>query len=240
MINFSCEVTNVYIDEALLTWNSDTEIDKIEFKLNDDPWDEYKSRINSTSGELDLSVIDYDFNHTVKVRATSMNGEVSDEVTCSFRTFDIARMLALDEFVFGEPMKYRFSNPNIDKCNILLTVKKSNGTYILNNPPIDKGATDYTVNPDQDMWDSIYKLFGFNDYQYVEIILSTETENDTYIAGYWENIINLTGNAKTVHVGVDTIDKTPHRAQIFIGDNEKKPRRSVAWVGVDSKIHRTI
>lgn len=237
-MNFTCDIHKVTIDEAYFEWSSDTEIANMEYKLNDNPWDSFDNNTTGTSGIIRLGVIDYDFPHVIIIKATDTTGTVSDEIELSFRTADIGRMLALDEFVFGEPMKYRFSNPDVDDCKLLLTVRKANGSYILDNPPIDRGVMDYTINPDQDMWDSIYKLFGKDNYQYVEIILSTETKNDTYIAGVWENIINLTGNAKVSHTGDN--NRHPLRAKIFVGNRDGKPRRAVSWVGEDNDILRTI
>ena len=83
----------------------------------------------------------------------------------------------------------------------------------------------------------MYKCYTNTNDIPIYFLLTTNGDNKNWNDIQQNKILQLTGIAKTAHIG---INNSPRRAQVFIGDENKKPRRSVAWVGVSDIARRCI
>ena len=158
-----------------------------------------------------------------------------ESISLTDTTLDINRIQNPHDAIFSEKLYIDKIIYNTTHETVLLIGCEGNGHSFqidFTNP-----ESPFEWIPDQSQLDEIYKCFEDSNELIMTYDLSTFGDNDIYYDDIKTAILQLTGVAKTVHVG--TTEKQTKRAQVYIGDSNKNAKKCVTWVG-KSTTRRTI
>lgn len=158
----------------------------------------------------------------------------SDEYSITGTTLAIARPTVFPGFNFADNSTVTILNNSERPC---VLEAYCGGTLIWSATRNDTGTFTVTKTMDQNELDVLYRKYTTSNTVTMEYRVITQGLYGTYNTGYSNATCTLTGNAKTIHVGVNNV---PRRSKGFVGVNNV-PRRCVYWVGDnDNKPRRCI
>lgn len=212
------------LDSLVFTWTSDKALASSQYKVNNGSW------INSgtgTSGTITITELSPNNTYTVYfkgVSTTAYDGLSSNEASASGNTLDIARITSIGNCIFGNSITINVSKvaSNTAKLKIWTTGNSLQPEFEIN---VSNGANTFT--PTQEQLDKMYKCFTTGNSVPIYFSLTTAGQWGNWTDTQQSKTLQLTGIAKTAHIGVNN---TPKRAQVWIGVNGV-PRRAIVWVG---------
>ena len=221
------------IETANISWTSTKKLSNLQYKVGSGNWVTI-SNINSSSGNVAIDKLRPNTSYTIYfkgVSAPEYDSLSSDEVTISMSTLDIAQIISVGECIFGNSISFNIKKPSTNNAKLKIKVLEDKTEEF--EFDVHDGVNVFT--PTQDQLDKLYKCFSNTDSILLGFTIST-IGNSTWTTDQISNELQLTGIAKTAHVGVNN---TSRRAQAFIGI-DGTPRRAVVWIGVDNKPRRCI
>lgn len=233
------ELEDVDLEQLIFHWVSDKELAVTEYKIDDSEWVELGQ--TGLEGSFTAQWFDPKTTHTIYFRGIStpeLDYLNSNETDASGTTHDRAHIVAIGEKIFGLPIDITIESESdkLLKMDIWTNGNNLEPHFIYDG--IKAGDQIWTFNPTQDQLDQMYRTYPKTNEVPIHFLLTTHGEWKDWNDDQKDEILTLTGIAKTAHVG-DSSNK-PRRCQVWIGDEDNKPRRSVVWVGVNGESHRTI
>lgn len=233
----SANITNIGLEGFTINWSSNRTMKSIRYKI-DNVRDWISSNVSSASGTINVSNLSPATRYTVRVSGYSSDtydGILSNEVTLTVTTLDIAKITSISEITHGEEFTVTITNPSASDTTLSLNVSGNGGGWEHDILSQSTGNT-ITVDLSESDWDEIYRRYPASNEVTLTAQLTTHGIQD-YDDTEKSQTITLTGIQKTAHFGVDN---APRRVQVWVGDSSNKPRRAVCWVGADGGTKRTI
>ena len=224
--NISASIRSQRSEEIDINWSSNILCNQV--------WCQYgntiqKFNVNAKSGYVTFTNLKPNTSYTMKVWVRSSGANLwSDCKNLNAKTTDVTKLNTGADLIFGS----------------YLVIKKTNNTgykddlyFFVNNKLITSKKSipnSYTLNFTQAELDSMYKLFGTKNTATtkVRIVCNGKSQYTNEKTG----VLTLTGNAKTVHIGINGSVK---RGKVYIGDN-KVAKKAVVWIGVGNTPRRSI
>lgn len=212
------------IDSLVFKWTSDKALESTQYKLDSGNW---VSSGSGTSGTFTIGQLTPNTSYTVYFKGVSTStydSLNSNEPSVSDKTLDMARIIGIGDCIFGE-------NITIDISKVVDNTAKLTISTLGNS--LSPGFTIDVVNgtnvftPAQSQLDQMYKCFSNSNSIPLYFTLTTVGQWKEWTDDEEQKSLELTGIAKTVHVGVSD---TVKRAQAFMGVSDT-PRRAIAWIG---------
>lgn len=224
------------LDTLTFNWTSDKPLGSSQYRIDSGSW------INSgtgTSGTITIDKLTPNTDYTVEFKgvSTAAYGSLSSSnvPSASGVTLDMARIIGISDCIFGSGITI-----NIDKA-VTNDTKLAISTFGNNLSPefiIDVTAGTNTFIPTQAQLDQMYRCFSNSNSIPLYFNLKTIGQWKEWFDDEEQKSLELTGNAKTAHVGGK--NNEPRRAQTWIGIGDK-PRRAIVWVGdINNKPRRCI
>lgn len=218
------------LESLTFKWTSDKSLASCEYKVDDGSWKDLDK--TGTSGTLTISGLKPKNSYVVYFRGVSSSTYDSLSSNVDFVTAvtaDIAHITEIGDCIFGTNIPITIPDPKVTGLDYSLKLKiwtVGNSTEpSFEFDDITPGT--YTFKPTQAQLDKMYKCFTNKNNIPIHFLLYTHGETKDWADTEIGTTLNLTGIAKTAHIGVDN---KPRRAQAFIGIGDK-PRRAVVWVG---------
>lgn len=233
----SANITNIGLEGFIINWSSNRTMKSIRYRI-DNVRDWVSSNVSSSSGTINVSNLSPATRYTVRVSGYSSDtydGILSNEVTLTVTTLDIAKITTISDIIHGEEFTVTISNPSSSDTTLSLNVLGNGGGWEHDILSQSTGST-ITVDLSESDWDEIYRRYPASNEVTLTAQLTTHGIQD-YDDTEKSQTITLTGIQKTAHFGVDN---APRRVQVWVGDSSNKPRRAVCWVGADGGTKRTI
>lgn len=235
----SISLSDVDLEQLVFDWESDKNLKSTEYKIDDGEWTDLGQA--GTSGFFTAQWFDPKTTHTIYFRGTSTNtldALTSSEKNASGTTHDRAHITNIGECIFGLNISLDIESESDKQLQIKIWVEGNGSSpeFIYDN--IGTGDITWTFEPTQDQLDQMYRCYPKSNEIPIHFLLTTHGEWKDWDDDQHDEILLLTGIAKTAHFG-DSSNK-PRRCQVWFGDENNIPRRAVVWTGVDNKARRTI
>ncbi len=226
------------LETLTFDWTSDKDLESTEYKIDTGSWTNLGQ--SGKSGSFIVKWFDPKTTHTIYFRGISTSAYdslQSAEKSANGTTLDRAHITNIGDCIFGLniPIVIESESSKPLSLQIWTTGNSRNPIFTFNN--ISNKSFTYTFSPTQQQLDDMYKCYTNTNDIPIYFLLTTNGDNKNWNDTQKNKTLQLTGIAKTAHIG---INNSPRRAQVFIGDENKKPRRSVAWVGVSDIARRCI
>lgn len=221
------------LDSMTFKWTSDKSLASSQYKINEGAW---TNSGTGTSGTITIEKLSPNTKYTVYFKGVSTSAYDSlnsNEVSSNGTTLDMARITDISDCIFGTPISISIKHPssNTAKLKIWTTGNSRKPEFEIN---VVNGKN--TFNPTQSQLDEMYKCFTTSNSIPIYFSLTTVGKWSEWDDVQQNDSLELTGIAKTAHIGVDNL---PKRAQAWIGvDNI--PKRSVEFIGVNGIPKRCI
>ena len=223
------------LETLTFEWGSDKPLASSEYKIDSGSWINLGG--TGTSGTFVAKWFDPNTEHTIYFRGISTvdyDSRNSNTVSASGITYDMGRIIDISDCIFGENISLDITNPSSRDLELLIeTIGNEDASFVFT----DATEGTYIFNPTQVQLDEMYKCYSNANTIPIKFKLTTIGENSNWSDSIHEEILTLTGIAKTAHIG---ISNKPRRCQVWIGDENNSPRRVVMWAGVDNTPKRTI
>ena len=222
--NVSLEFDHSTLDGLVFKWASNIALETTQYRINNSSW---INLTNGTSGYIVISELTPNTAYTVYFKGVSKamyDGLPSNEVYKTGTTLDMARITDISDCIFGNSIIITVSKvvTNTTKLKIWTEGDGQKPEFEIN---VENGTNTFT--PTQDQLDKMYKCFTTSNSIPIYFSLTTTGSWNNWSDSVQSTILQLTGIAKTSHIGVNN---KPRRAQVWIGVNGK-PRRAIVWVG---------
>lgn len=210
------------VDSLTFKWTSNLILSSSECKVNNGSWTDAGT---GTSGNITINQLSPNTAYTVSFRGvSSIDGISSNETSIVGTTVDIARITNIGNCIFGNGITIDVNKPSSATTKLKVwTVGNSQQPEF----EIDVVNGTNTFTPTQDQLDKMYKCFTNTNSIPIYFLLTTTGQSKSWTDTQQNKTLQLTGIAKTTHVGVDNV---PKRAQAWIGI-DGVPRRAIVWVG---------
>ena len=230
---------DVDLEQLIFHWTSDKELAVTEYKIDDGEWVELGQ--TGLEGTFTAQWFGPKTTHTIYFRGIStpeLDYLNSNETDASGTTHDRAHIVDIGDKIFGLPIDITIESESdkLLKMDIWTEGNNLEPHFVFDN--IKAGDQVWTFNPTQDQLDQMYRTYPKSNEVPIHFLLTTHGEWKDWDDDQKDEILTLTGIAKTAHVG-DSSNK-PRRCQVWVGDEDDNPRRCVVWVGVNGESHRTI
>lgn len=231
-------LASINLESLTFNWTSNKSLASCQYKVDEGAWTNLGQ--TGTSGSFTTSGFNPKSDHVIYFKGVSTStydSLSSSEVNANGTTADIAHIGTIGECIFGLGIYIDIPIPTeADQVQYLLKLQiwtiGNSLSPLFEFDNITPGL--FTFNPTQEQLDNMYKCFTNTNDIPIHFLLYTHGETKDWVDVEHNKTLNLTGIAKTAHIGVDN---KPRRAQAFIGiDNV--PRRSVVWVGDENNIPR--
>lgn len=220
----SLAVDSRKLDSLVLKWTSDKSLGSSQYKVGTGNWT--NSGIG-TSGTITIGQLTPNTSYTIYFKGISTETYDylnSNEASTNGTTLDMARITNIGDCIFGNGITITVNKvvDNTTKLKIWTT-----GNSLKPEFTIDVVNGTNTFIPTQAQLDQMYRCFSNTNSVLIFFSLTTTGQWSNWTDEQKEKSLQLTGIAKTTHVGVGN---TPKRAQSWMGVTNT-PRRAVAWVG---------
>ena len=209
-------------------YNLDKNVDAIQYRVNGGNWENVVPWWGDWSKEATFSVngLAPNTRYNVELKAT-VNG-IETYASISESTYDIARFITLNDFIFGQDINSSKSNPS-GKANYLTI--KCDSTTIINRKSLAEDK--FTISLSQD---NLYKALSRYK-QDIEFILITNNGE-----GEWTSSkkvqCTFNGNQMTAHYYI--ADQTRKRAKVIYYIADETPKKAVFVIKKDGKWRKCI
>lgn len=229
-------ITSVDLEKINLSWTSDKDLADTQYKIDNGPW----QKLNQTgrSGTFVAKWFEPKTTHTIYFwgRATSAYDDIeSTTISKQGTTLDKGHITSIGNCIFGLEIQINITSESNKPLQLEIWVEgdELSPRFTFN---VSKGM--YTFNPTQDQLDKMYKCYPKSNEVPIKFLLTTKGEWESWPDTQQDKILQLTGIAKTQHIGVNNSSR---RCQVWWGDDNNTPRRAVTWVGDNSNnARRTI
>ena len=233
----SASVNKTTINSITINWSTDSNVDRVQYKLNSGAWVDVETNVNKSSGSFIINGLTPNTSYTIGIDTRRKDsGLWSSHGNKGASLSKITKQISIvsgRNFDLGSNENITYTNPN-DGSTIQVGMFMTDGTTILAPYRIVTG-TSYTFEFTDEELDKIYKAFGASENLYVRIYSKTALNNTEY-SNYANIICNLTGNQKTGHINVDGVWKRTKRWTNVDGIW----KRCVRWINVDGNWKRCI
>lgn len=220
------------LDSLVFKWTSNKALSTSQYRVGNGSW------VNSgtgTSGTITIERLNPNTQYTVYFRGISTDDSLnSNEISANGTTLDMARITSIDDCIFGNSISVVVNNTttNTAKLKIWTTGNSNQPEFEFD---VVNGTNTFT--PTQAQLDLMYRCFTTSNSIPIYFSLITEGSWQNWTDTQQNKSLQLTGIAKTAHVGVDNVQRraqtfigvgnTPKRAIVWIGDENNKPRRCI-------------
>lgn len=233
----SASINKTTINSFTINWSTDSNVDRVQYKLNSGAWVDVETNVNKSSGSFVINGLTPNTSYIIGIDTRrkdsglwSSHGNKGASLSKSTKQISI---VSGSDFDLGNNENITYTNPN-DGSTIQVGMFLTDGTTILAPYRIVTG-TSYTFEFTDEELDKIYKAFRSSENLHVRIYSKT-TLNNTEYSNYANIICNLTGNQKTAHINVDGVWKRAKRWTNVDGIW----KRCVRWINVDGNWKRCI
>ena len=216
-------------EEIDFEWSSDLACNQVWVEYGSEPIVHKFPVDNKKSGVVTVKGLTPNTNYSMRALVKSIAELWSDVKTLSAKTTNTSSFISKADFEFGSNLEVKKNNNSNFKDDIYLYV---NDKLILSRTSI---PNTYTITFKQSELDAMYKLFGKKNTAKTTLKLVSHGSSADYTSTI-NGTLTLTGNAKTIHVGVNN---KPKRGIVWIGEG-KIPRKAVVWIGVNGTPQRSI
>ena len=219
-------VTSRQLDSLTFSWTSDKPLASLQYRKSTEvTW--IDSGTYGTSGTITISRIAPNIVYSAYFKGVSTavyDSLDSNNAIVTTSTLDMARITSIGDCIFGNSITINVSKAvsNTTKLKIWTTGNSLKPEFEID---VVNGANTFT--PTQEQLDKMYKCFSTENSITIYFSLTTTGQWSNWTDDQQSNTLQLTGIAKTSHIGVNN---TPKRAQVWIGVNGV-PRRAIVWVG---------
>lgn len=215
--------------EALtFNWTSDKDLESSQYKIDNGSWIDLKQ--TGKSGSFTASWFDPKTTHTIYFKGVSTStydSLNSNEVNSSGTTYDKAKITSIGNCIFGQNIQINAQSESTKQLKLQIWTNGNNKKPIFEFDNINISSGSYTFSPTQSQLDDMYKCFTNLNYVPIYFLLITKGDWKNWNDTTQEKQLQLTGIAKTAHIG---ISNNPKRSQCFFGINNT-PKKAVAWIG---------
>lgn len=220
------------LDSLTFKWTSNKPLASSKYKVGTGSW--INASGTGTSGNFKVNQLSPETNYTIYFSgvSTSEYGSLnSNEVSSSGTTLDMTRITNIGECIFGNSISVsvRKESDKASKLKVWVTGNSRQPEFEFN---VNDGTN--TITFTQDQLDQIYRCFTTSNSVPIYFSLITTGEWSSWTDTQHNKSLQLTGIAKTAHVG---IDEQPRRAQVWMGI-DGTPRRAIVWIGDGNNIPR--
>lgn len=226
------------LETLTFDWTSDKDLESTEYKIDTGNWTNLSQ--SGKSGSFTVKWFDPKTTHTIYFRGISTSAYdslQSAEKSANGTTLDRAHITNIGDCIFGLNIPIVIESESSKPLSLQIWTTGNSRNPIFTFENISNKSFTYTFSPTQQQLDDMYKCYTNTNDIPIYFLLTTNGDNKNWNDTQQDKTLQLTGIAKTAHIG---INNSPRRAQVFIGDENKKPRRSVAWVGVSDIARRCI
>lgn len=229
-INISSATTT--IETISIKWSCDKYITTLNYKVSD----QTAKSVNiskAKSGSLKITKLSPNSSYSIKLSGVDEDGLTTNTASTAITTKDYSRITSLNPtLIFGDlTQEITLKTPD--------TTSTLNFEFYVGDKLIISQTTVNSVDKailtfNDDILDTIYKLFGNSSTLDTTYKIITKGTND--YSHTTPGTLKLTGNAKTVKVG---LNNSVHRAKVFVCINGQI-KQAVAWTKSNNQIRRTI
>jgi len=223
------------VNSISVNWTTTDARDYTQYSLNGGAWQDAYDTVASDnkSGYYTISGLNPNTQYSVKTRCKRTDSQLWSEAgAINIKTYDIAKITSISNFVLGDNLTVDYSNPS--GSQIALGIFKEDRTTKLLDYRNCSGNR-YIYNFTNAELDNLYKYLNNKNDTTVCIKIRTTSNNIQY---YNENfsILILTGNQKTGHI---KLNGNWHRTKKWI-KIDGTWRRCVRWINVNGVWKRCI
>lgn len=213
------------LESLTFNWSSDKELASTQYKIDSGSWTNLSQ--TGKSGTFTAKWFDPNTTHTVYFKGVSTTDSITtNEISASGTTYKIAQINSVADCIFGSDISMEVASESNKQIDLKVTVTGSdNSTSSFTFENISKGT--HVYSPTQNELDAVYKKFTNSNTIPISFTLTTVGDNKSWTGTATQKDLQLTGIAKTAHIGVNG---TPKRAQAWVGVNNT-PKRAVVWIG---------
>lgn len=232
--DISLQITSVDLEKINLSWNSTKDLIDTQYKIDSNgPW----VKLNQTgrSGTFTANWFEPSTSHTIYFWGKTTSDYDDTEAYATERqgtTLDKAHITSIGDCVFGLGINIDISSDSTKNLQLEVWVE-GNGLSPRFTFDVAKGT--FTFNPTQEQLDQMYQCYPKSNQIPIHFLLTTKGEWKNWPDIQQDKVLQLTGIAKTGHVGVNNSIK---RCQMWWGDETNTPRRAVTWIGDNSNNSR--
>lgn len=208
------KISSVGLNSLTVTWDSNSTIDAVQYKLGSGDW------VNTSGKTYVISGLSPNTEYTVTTRIKRSDSQLWTESSpTTGTTYNKATITNAPDFNFGDSPTITKNNPSGETNNLRLEV--SGVTKVTRSGISDN----YQLVLTDEEWDSLYKLLGDNNS--LTITYALDTVGASTYTDSTNKTLTLTGNQKTTYTAVSSNVK---RAKVFVGTGGTV-KRAVVWIG---------
>lgn len=222
-------IGSVDLEKINLNWTSNKDLADAQYQIDGGSW---VKTTPGKSGSFTAKWFEPNTTHTIAFwgRATTTYDSLDAYAESKQgTTLDRAHITSIGECVFGLAIKINIDSESTKPLRLEIWTEGNDLSPKFIFDDISKGT--FTFNPTQDQLDKMYKCYPKSNEIPIKFLLVTKGEWKEWLDTQQNKTLELTGIAKTGHVGVNN---SARRSQIWWGDQDNTPRRCVAWIGDDS------
>jgi len=220
------EVIRSDLEKMVLKWTSDKNLGNVQYKIDNGTWNRLSQ--TGTSGTFEAKWFEPNTTHTIYFwgRATSAYDSLeASTISKQGTTLDKAHITSIGSCIFGKSINIEIESESTKQLQLEIWTE-GNSLSPRFTFTVSKGQ--FTFNPTQDQLDKMYRCYPKSNKIPIYFLLTTKGEWKNWNDTQQEKSLQLTGIAKTAHIGVN---KSPRRCQVWWGDKNNTPHRAVMWVG---------